>query len=147
MRPRRDDEAFGVREASLPESKELFRAGQPPMNQGRTRTPLKSKLRSPPWTMTPPRLGFPGSEVHQLMVSQAVAAAALPDFASTVLTSNKGFEEWGSTLGDEIMAAALINRLLHHCYIVNIRCNSYRMREHQNLLRTRPESRRDEIPG
>ena len=31
--------------------------------------------------------------------------------ASTVLTSNKGFEEWGSVLGDEVMAAALIDRL------------------------------------
>ena len=40
--------------------------------------------------------------------------------ASTVLTSNKGFEEWGHVLGDEVMAAALIDRLLHHCYIVNI---------------------------
>ncbi len=35
-------------------------------------------------------------------------------------------------LGDEVMAAALINRLLHHCHIVNIRGNSYRMREHQD---------------
>ena len=51
--------------------------------------------------------------------------------ASTVLTSNKGFEEWGSVLGDEVMAAALIDRLLHHCHIVNIRGNSYRMRAHQ----------------
>ena len=33
--------------------------------------------------------------------------------ASTVLTSNKGFEEWGQILGDEVMAAALIDRLLH----------------------------------
>ena len=60
--------------------------------------------------------------------------------ASTVLTSNKGFEEWGAVLGDEVMAAALIDRLLHHCHLVNIRGNSYRMREHQDLLRaTRPE--------
>ena len=56
--------------------------------------------------------------------------------ASTVLTSNKGFEEWGSVLGDEVMAAALIDRLLHHCHIVNIRGNSYRMREHRNLMRS-----------
>ena len=53
--------------------------------------------------------------------------------ASTVLTSNKGFEEWGAVLGDEVMAAALIDRLLHHCHIVNIRGNSYRLREHQEL--------------
>ena len=52
---------------------------------------------------------------------------------STVLTSNKGFEEWGQILGDEVMAAALIDRLLHHCHIVNIRGNSFRMREHTEL--------------
>ena len=44
--------------------------------------------------------------------------------ASTVLTSNKGFEDWGGVLGDEVMAAALIDRLVHHCHIVNIRGNS-----------------------
>jgi len=55
------------------------------------------------------------------------------EHASTVLTSNKGFEEWGEVLGDDVMAAALIDRLLHHCHIVNIRGNSYRMREHRAL--------------
>jgi DNA replication protein DnaC len=55
--------------------------------------------------------------------------------ASTVLTSNKGFEEWGEVLGDDVMAAALIDRVLHHCHLVNIRGNSYRMREHSELYR------------
>jgi DNA replication protein DnaC len=55
--------------------------------------------------------------------------------ASTVMTSNKGFEEWGEVLGDEVMAAALIDRVLHHCHIVNIRGNSYRMRQHTELWR------------
>ena len=54
---------------------------------------------------------------------------------STVLTSNKGFQDWGGVLGDEVMAAALIDRLLHHCHIVNIRGNSYRMRKHADLSR------------
>ena len=55
------------------------------------------------------------------------------EHASTVLTSNKGFEEWGTILGDEVMAAALIDRLMHHCHVVNLRGNSYRMREHPDL--------------
>lgn len=55
------------------------------------------------------------------------------EVASTVLTSNKSFEEWGEIFGDEVMAAALIDRLLHHCHIVNIRGNSYRMRKHAEL--------------
>ena len=56
--------------------------------------------------------------------------------ASTVLTSNKPFDEWGEIFGDDLMAGALIDRLLHHCHIVNIRGNSYRMRHHQDVWRT-----------
>ena len=62
------------------------------------------------------------------------------EHASTVLTSNKSFEEWGEVFGDDVMAAALIDRVLHHCHLVNIRGNSYRMREHTELYRNlRPE--------
>jgi DNA replication protein DnaC len=57
------------------------------------------------------------------------------EHASTVLTSNKGFEDWGEIFGDEVMAAALIDRLVHHCHIVNIRGNSYRLRQHSELAR------------
>jgi DNA replication protein DnaC len=57
------------------------------------------------------------------------------EHAATVLTSNKGFEEWGEIFGDDVMAAALIDRLVHHCHIVNIRGNSYRMRHHTELHR------------
>jgi DNA replication protein DnaC len=55
------------------------------------------------------------------------------EHASTVLTSNKSFEEWGEIYGDEVMAAALIDRLLHHCHIVNICGNSYRVRNLSHL--------------
>ena len=55
------------------------------------------------------------------------------EHASTVLTSNKGFEEWGEVFGDEVMAAALIDRLVQHCHIVTIRGNSYRMRQYTDL--------------
>ncbi len=53
--------------------------------------------------------------------------------ATTILTSNKSFDEWGEVFGDEVMAGALIDRLVHHCHIVNIRGNSYRMRQHAEL--------------
>lgn len=67
--------------------------------------------------------------------------------ASTVLTSNKSFEEWGEIFGDEVMAAALIDRLLHHCHIVNVRGNSYRMRSHAGFARsTEPEGPRGSAP-
>ena len=44
-----------------------------------------------------------------------------------------------SVLGVEGMATVLIDRLLHHCNIVNIRGNSYRMRAHQGLQRIRAD--------
>jgi len=53
--------------------------------------------------------------------------------SSTTLTSKKGFEEWGEILGDEGIAAALIDRLMHHCHVVNIRGNNSRTREHTEL--------------
>ena len=49
---------------------------------------------------------------------------------------NKGFEDWGEVFGDEVMAAALIDRLVHHCHLVTIRGNSYRMRQHTELWQT-----------
>jgi DNA replication protein DnaC len=66
--------------------------------------------------------------------------------ASTVLTSNKSFEEWGEIMGDEVMAAALIDRILHHCHVVNIRGNSYRMREHSELWQALRPVGSDESP-
>jgi len=66
--------------------------------------------------------------------------------ASTVMTSNKGFEEWGEVLGDEVMAAALIDRILHHCHIVNIRGNSYRMRHHTEVWRTLRQDAEESAP-
>jgi DNA replication protein DnaC len=56
--------------------------------------------------------------------------------ASTVLTSNKGFEDGGEVFGEEVMAAALIDRLVHHCHLVTIRGNSFRMRQHAALWQT-----------
>ncbi len=46
---------------------------------------------------------------------------------STILTSNQSLEEWGRIFGAEVMATALIGRLLHDCHILNIRGNSYHM--------------------
>ena len=52
---------------------------------------------------------------------------------SMVLTSNKSFKEWGEIFGDSVAASAMLDRLLHHCHIVNIRGNSYRLREFPGL--------------
>ena len=48
---------------------------------------------------------------------------------SIILTSNKGFGEWGELLGDSVIAAAILDRLLHHSHVFNIRGESYRLAE------------------
>ena len=48
---------------------------------------------------------------------------------SIILTSNKGFGEWGELLGDTVIASAILDRLLHHSHVLNIRGESYRLRE------------------
>ena len=46
-----------------------------------------------------------------------------------ILTSNKGFGEWGELLGDTVIASAVLDRPLHHSHVLNIRGESYRLRE------------------
>ena len=48
---------------------------------------------------------------------------------SIIVTSNKSYAEWGSVFGDEVAAAAVIDRLLHYSTTVNIRGDSYRLKE------------------
>jgi DNA replication protein DnaC len=48
---------------------------------------------------------------------------------SILLTSNTSFAEWGNLLGDEILATALLDRLLHHAEVLAINGNSYRMKD------------------
>jgi DNA replication protein DnaC len=47
---------------------------------------------------------------------------------SMILTSNKGFGEWGDLMGDVPLATAILDRLLHHAHVVNIRGQSYRIK-------------------
>ena len=45
-----------------------------------------------------------------------------------ILTSNRGFAEWGEVFGDPVVATALLDRLLHHAVVVHIEGASYRLR-------------------
>jgi DNA replication protein DnaC len=48
---------------------------------------------------------------------------------SIVLTSNKSYGDWGGIFGDPIIATAILDRLLHHSTTINIRGESYRLKE------------------
>ena len=47
---------------------------------------------------------------------------------STIITSNKPFEEWGQIFDDDVVASAILDRLLHHCYTFLIQGKSFRMK-------------------
>jgi len=51
-----------------------------------------------------------------------------------ILTSNRGFAEWGEVFGDPVVATALLDRLLHHAVVVQIEGSSYRLRRHADLV-------------
>ena len=48
---------------------------------------------------------------------------------STIFTSNKSFSEWGEVFGDQVMASAVLDRVLHHSIVVNIKGDSYRLKD------------------
>lgn len=52
---------------------------------------------------------------------------------SIVLTSNRGFAEWGQVFADPVVASAILDRLLHHATVINVRGKSFRMRAHDAL--------------
>jgi DNA replication protein DnaC len=49
--------------------------------------------------------------------------------ASMIVTSNKAFSAWGEIFGDEVVAAAMIDRLVHHAEIVALKGDSYRLKD------------------
>ena len=53
---------------------------------------------------------------------------------SIILTSNKTFSEWGQVFGDEVLATAILDRLLHHCDVLSINGPSYRLKDRLNLV-------------
>ena len=49
--------------------------------------------------------------------------------AATILTSNKGFVDWGEVFSDQVIATAVLDRLLHHATTLNIKGESFRVKE------------------
>lgn len=48
---------------------------------------------------------------------------------SIILTSNKFFSDWGELMSDTVIATALLDRLLHHAHVINIRGDTYRLKD------------------
>ncbi|MBV9688668.1 MAG: IS21-like element helper ATPase IstB [Ktedonobacteraceae bacterium] len=93
---------------------------------------LKAKLRryTTPCVLVIDEIGY-----TQLSAQQANRLFELVrdryERGATILTSNTSFAEWGKLMNDEVLATALLDRLLHHAEVVTINGKSYRMKDRQ----------------
>lgn len=70
--------------------------------------------------------------------------------ASLIVTSNKSFTDWGEVFQDQVLATAILDRLLHHSTTINIKGESYRLREKKRagLLASKPKlPESEEVPA
>ena len=51
------------------------------------------------------------------------------EHGTIIITSNKSFAEWGQILADDVLATAILDRLLHHCDVISINGPSYRLKD------------------
>jgi DNA replication protein DnaC len=66
---------------------------------------------------------------------------------SLFVTSNKGFADWGEIFNDQVLATAILDRLLHHATTINIKGESYRLREKKKAgLLARRNVAAEEVP-
>ncbi len=70
---------------------------------------------------------LPLSRADANMVFQLVSRRY--EKGSIVVTSNKSFAEWGQVFGDDVLATAILDRLLHHCEVISINGPSYRLKD------------------
>ena len=71
---------------------------------------------------------LPLSRAEANMVFQLVSRRY--ERGSIIVTSNKSFGEWGQVFGDDVLASAILDRLLHHCDVISISGPSYRLKDH-----------------
>ncbi|MGW5779851.1 IS21-like element helper ATPase IstB [Streptomyces sp. NPDC003863] len=92
---------------------------------GRLNSKLRTYLR--PGVLVVDEVGYqPLERTEANLVFQVISKRY--EKGSIILTSNKTFSEWGQVFGDEVLATAILDRLLHHCDVVSINGPSYRLK-------------------
>lgn len=56
---------------------------------------------------------------------------------STIFTSNKAFSAWNEVFSDITIASAILDRILHHCQVVSIKGESYRLKERKEMMKSK----------
>jgi DNA replication protein DnaC len=92
---------------------------------GRLTTKLRTYLR--PHVLVLDEVGYqPLARDEANLVFQMISKRY--EKGSILLTSNKAFSEWGQVFSDEVLATAILDRLLHHCEVIAINGPSYRLK-------------------
>jgi DNA replication protein DnaC len=58
---------------------------------------------------------------------------------STIFTSNKTFSQWNEVFADMTIASAILDRVLHHCTVINIKGESYRLKERKEFMKQKQQ--------
>ena len=94
------------------------------------RMPHYMKMLTTPRLLIVDEVGYLGLDTQQASLLFQVICVRYEKQLSTIITSNKAFSDWGQVFaGDPIMASAALDRLLHRATVINIKGDSYRMRE------------------
>jgi len=59
---------------------------------------------------------------------------------SIIITTNRSFEDWGQIFGDAVLASAIIDRLVHHAYVIKITGPSYRVKDYMKTAKPKKTS-------
>jgi hypothetical protein len=94
-------------------------------------TPADCKTNSPGSAAT--RYSHRRSRLHPLRTRSRQPVLPLVssryERASLIVTSNKVFGRWGEVFGDDVVAAAMIDRLVHHAEVISLKGDSYRLKD------------------
>jgi len=85
-------------------------------------------------------VGFQPLDRHEASLLFRLVSARY-EKGSILITTNKAIKDWPEVLaGDEVMATALLDRLLHRCHVLNIKGRSYRLRDLERLIQAGGEN-------
>ncbi len=94
------------------------------------RMPHYMKMLTTPKLLIVDEVGYLGLDTQQASLLFQIICVRYEKQLATIITSNKAFAEWGQVFaGDPIMASAALDRLLHRATVINIKGDSYRLRE------------------
>ena len=58
---------------------------------------------------------------------------------SNIFTSNKTFSQWNEVFADMAIASAILDQVLHHCTVINIKGESYRLKERKEYMKQKQQ--------